>query len=477
MVVFATYPVYRESGVPWVARIPEHWGTAHLRYVTKIFNGMTPSRDRSDYWVKGTVPWLTSGQVNNYIVRQAREFVTIEAVKDNGLRLLPADSVVVGLYGQGKTRGSSAYTRISATINQALAGIVPGKELNGKYLHYILVAGRDYLRNEGRGGSQPNLNCAIVSAFSSLIPPAIEQEKIAAYLRAQDARIARFIKTKRDLIGLLTEQKLRIIDHAVTRGLDASVKLKPSGIEWLDEVPEHWEVVLLKHIADVRFSGVDKHSRDDETPVRLCNYTDVYKNDRITSDMDLMRATATTAETARLTLKGGDVILTKDSETPDDIGVPAWVPEDLPDVVCAYHLSLLRPRSTRVMGEFLFRAISSARIAQQFHVLATGVTRFALGKHDVKNAIIVLPPVEEQKLLCHWITDECQPLDDAIVRAEEEIKLIREYRDRLIFDVVTGQVDVRGWQPGPDDVVSDDDLAALGDDEIEPDEEGVDGDA
>ena len=117
----------------------------------------------------------------------------------------------------------------------------------------------------------------------------------------------------------------------------------------------------------------------------------------------------------------------------------------------------------------------SARTAQQFHVLATGVTRFALGKHDVKNAVIALPPVAEQETICRWITDECQPLDDAIARTEEEIKLIREYRDRLIADVVTGQVDVRGWQPGLDDVVDDTALSALGDD-LEDVTEEEDGD-
>ncbi|RMO26024.1 restriction endonuclease subunit S [Pseudomonas syringae] len=306
-------------------------------------------------------------------------------------------------------------------------------------------------------------------------PPRPEQDQIVAYLRAQDAHIARFIKTKRDLIKLITEQKLHIIDHAVTGGLDASVALKPSDVEWLGEVPKHWEVAFIKHIANVHFSGVDKHSHDDETPVRLCNYTDVYKNDRITDDMNLMRATATAAEIARLTLKAGDVILTKDSETPDDIGVPAWVPEDLPGVVCAYHLGLLRPVPDRVLGEFLFRAIGSARTAQQFHILATGVTRFALGKHDVKNAVIALPPVEEQQAICRWITDECRPLNDVIARTEDEIKLIREYRDRLIADVVTGQVDVRGWQPGSDDVMDDAALAALGDDQEDVIKEDGDG--
>lgn len=304
--------------------------------------------------------------------------------------------------------------------------------------------------------------------FASLalpVPPRAEQDQIVAYLRAQDAHIARFIKVKRELIGLLNEQKLQIIDHAVTRGLDASVTLKPSGIDWLGEVPEHWDVALLKHIADVRFSGVDKHSHGHETPVRLCNYTDVYKNDTITAKMELMRATATDVEISRLTLKAGDVIITKDSETPDDIAVPAWVPANLPGVVCAYHLGLLRPEADKVRGEFLFRALGSARIAEQFHVLATGVTRYALSKHDVKNAVIPLPSIDEQVSICRWIETECLPIDETIHRTEDEIKLIREFRDRLIADVVTGQVDVRGWVPGPDDVVADEELAALGDDD------------
>lgn len=312
---------------------------------------------------------------------------------------------------------------------------------------------------------------------SALIPPRTEQDQIVAYLRAQDVHIARLIKAKRDLITLLIEQKLRIIDHAVTQGINTSVALKPSGIEWLGDVPNHWDIALVKHVTDVRFSGVDKHSHDHEISVRLCNYTDVYKNDKITDDMALMRATATAGEIARLTLKAGDVIITKDSETPDDIAVPAWVPNGLPGVVCGYHLGLLRPEPGRIEGEFLFRAIGSARIAEQFHVLATGVTRFALGKHDIKNAVIPLPPIEEQKLICKWISDECKPLEEAILRAEDEIKLIREYRDRQIADVVTGQVDVRGWVPGPDDVVAEEDLAALGGDEdLNTDGEEDDGD-
>lgn len=452
------YPAYRDSGLPWAANLPDGWQV--------LRNGRLFA-----HRVQTGFPDLPILEVSLRTGVRVRDMENLKrkqvmSQKEKYKRAAKGD---IAYNMMRMWQGAVGPAPVDGLVSPAYVVVAPFDEANSSFYSYLFRT-TVYMRevNKFSRGIVADRNRLYWESFKqmpSLVPPRAEQDQIVAYLRAQDAHIARFIKAKRDLIALLTEQKLRIIDHAVTRGLDASAKLKPSGIEWLGDVPAHWEIALLKHISDVRFSGVDKHSHDDETPVRLCNYTDVYKNDRITADMDLMRATATSAEIARLTLKAGDVILTKDSETPDDIGVPAWVPESLPGVVCAYHLGLLRPEPDRVLGEFLFRAIGSVRIAQQFHVLANGVTRFALGKHDVKNSVIPLPPIPEQQAICAWIADECKPLDEAIARTESEIKLIREYRDRLIADAVTGQVDVRGWQPSPDDVVGDDELAALGDDE------------
>ena len=466
MMVASAYPNYRQPKMRWLPAVPEHWNEQRA----KTFFREVDERSKT-----GQEELLSVSHLTGVTPRSQKKVTMFKAASYIGSKLCrPGDIVINTLWAWMAALGASRHVGI---VSPAYGVYRPhhADSFNPAYLDYLLRT-RAYVaeyigRSTGIRSSRLRLSPTQFLDIVLIQPPRPEQDQIVAYLRAQDAYIARFIQAKRDLIKLLTEQKLRIIDHAVTRGLNSSVALRPSGIEWLGEVPEHWEVALIKHVADVRFSGVDKHSHDHETPVHLCNYTDVYKNDRITDNMDLMRATATTSEIGRLTLKAGDVILTKDSETPDDIGVPAWVTDDLPGVVCAYHLGLLRPVPDRVLGEFLFRAIGSARTAQQFHVLATGVTRFALGKHDVKNAVITLPPVEEQTTICRWITDECKPLDDAITRAEEEIKLIREYRDRLIADVVTGQIDVRGWQPGPEDVVDDAALAALGDENEEVTEE------
>ncbi|MDN3987026.1 restriction endonuclease subunit S [Zwartia vadi] len=461
---------YRASGLAWVGDIPSHWQTRRNRFLFREVDSRS---------VHGQETHLSMSQIHGLVPSQSLGRKSLQSESYAGGKLVAESDLVLnrlkahlGVFARAKQTGviSPDYSVFRSKSDVS----VPYCELLFKTPFYVAEFRR---RTKGIVEGFWRLYTDDFYDVSALIPPRTEQDQIVAYLRAQDVHIARLIKVKRDLIALLIEQKLRIIDHAVTRGINASVALKPSGIEWLGDVPNHWDVALVKHVADVRFSGVDKHSHDHEIPVRLCNYTDVYKNDKITDNMDLMRATATAGEIARLTLKAGDVIITKDSETPDDIAVPAWVPEGLPGVVCAYHLGLLRPDPGRIEGEFLFRAIGSARIAEQFHLLATGVTRFALGKHDVKNAVIALPPVEEQKAICKWIDDECKPLEDAIQRAEEEIKLIREYRDRQIADVVTGQVDVRGWVPGPDDVVTEEALAALGgDEEIDTDGEEDDGD-
>jgi type I restriction enzyme S subunit len=168
---------------------------------------------------------------------------------------------------------------------------------------------------------------------------------------------------------------------------------KDSGVAWLGCVPEHWEVRRLRNVAEMRVSNVDKHTRENELPVRLCNYIDVYKHDHIHLQMSFMHATAAADEIARFHLMPGDVLITKDSETWTDIGVPAIVTESANDLICGYHLARLRPRSEQIHGDYLFRALQSTDVARQFHVKANGVTRYGLSHAAIKSIWLPLPPL------------------------------------------------------------------------------------
>jgi type I restriction enzyme S subunit len=223
--------------------------------------------------------------------------------------------------------------------------------------------------------------------------------------------------------------------------LEPYPEVRESGVPWLGEVPEHWEVRRLRTITEIRVSNVDKHIKEGETPVRLCNYVDVYKNDRITERMDFMRATATSEEIAQSRLSWGDVLITKDSETWDDIAVPALVTEPASDLISGYHLALLRPLTGLVSGEYLFRALQSRAVACQFHVEAKGVTRYGLSHQAIGSVRLPLPHIPEQTAIVRYL-DYIDRRVRRYVRAKQKlIDLLEEEKQAIIHRAVTRGVD------------------------------------
>ena len=198
-------------------------------------------------------------------------------------------------------------------------------------------------------------------------------------------------------------------------------------------VPDGWQRVRLEDIADVAFSGVDKRTVEGELPVQLCNYTDVFYNRRISAGMDLMNATATASERDRWTLRMGDVLFTKDSETPDEIGIPALVADDMPGVLCGYHLRLARPQKNVVDGAFLAEALTSSESRKLFTRIANGVTRFGLTLDATKALPILLPPLPEQRAIAAVLDS----IDDAIEGAEAVIAATESLRCALLHDLLT----------------------------------------
>lgn len=231
---------------------------------------------------------------------------------------------------------------------------------------------------------------------------------------------------------------------------------KDSGIEWLGEVPRHWDCRRLKHIATAALSNVDKKTHEIEEPVRLCNYVDVYYNERITPALDFMEGTATNDEIRKFSLRSGDVLITKDSEAWDDIAVPAYVPSDLDGILCGYHLAQVRPRDGRVDGEYLFRAFLARGINDQFRVAATGITRYGLGKHWIDNALFLVPPIDEQRAIAAFLDCETARIDALIEKKRRQIELLNEKRAALISHVVTKGLD-------PNAPMKDSGIAWLGD--------------
>lgn len=220
-------------------------------------------------------------------------------------------------------------------------------------------------------------------------------------------------------------------------GETARSNLRP----WADILPSDWRKCRIDSVADVVFSNVDKHTHDHEVPVRLCNYVDVYRNDKITSCIDFMEATADQRERQRFQLQCGDVLITKDSETPDDIAIPALVAEDLTGVLCGYHLAMIRPRSERICGDYLACLHRSKQFRAQYEAIAVGVTRFGLPQYAFRAAFIPLPPISEQKLISAYLDKSCAALDTAVTIKRRQLEILESLRRSTIQRVVTHGLD------------------------------------
>lgn len=210
---------------------------------------------------------------------------------------------------------------------------------------------------------------------------------------------------------------------------------KEIGLDFLDSLPAHWDFRKLKFLSLVNFSNVDKHSFEEEIPVRLCNYVDVYKNDFIKPDMEFMKATASQSEIEKFVLRKGDVLITKDSESWEDIAVPALVTENMDDVLCGYHLAQIRPSS--ISGNFLFWVLGSATLNDQYKVEAHGITRYGLGKDSIENSIIPFPSLPEQQAIADFLDRKTAQIDTLIEKKQRQIDLLQEQRTALINHAIT----------------------------------------
>ena len=215
---------------------------------------------------------------------------------------------------------------------------------------------------------------------------------------------------------------------------------RDSGVEWLGKIPTHWKVIRLKTMASVQLSNVDKKSKAGQVPVKLCNYVDVYYNDRITAELEFMNATATPEQARRFLLRIGNVVITKDSESWDDIAVPAVVAEDLTDVLCGYHLAQIKPRPD-LDGRFLARQFSAIGVRDQFHIAANGITRFGLGGDAIRTGLFPIAPVEEQRAIAAFLDRETAKIDGLVARQERLIELLQKKRTALITRAVTRGLD------------------------------------
>lgn len=210
-----------------------------------------------------------------------------------------------------------------------------------------------------------------------------------------------------------------------------------SFLNWKKKLPSKWKALPLKAVANYSVSSVDKIIKEDEFPVLLCNYTDVYKNDFITGDIDFMKGSATKDEILKYKLEVGDVVITKDSESWDDIAIPALVLETTEDLICGYHLAIIKPDKEKINPSYLLRCLQSKEIRVQLELSSTGVTRYGLPKYEIGRTVLPIPTIEIQKAISFLVDNETGKIDKLIIAKTTQLKFLSEKRQTLITQMVT----------------------------------------
>ena len=289
------------------------------------------------------------------------------------------------------------------------------------FLKYYLLSyfGQKQIEQFQAGGNRQGLNFEQIKSFKLNIPPLPEQHKIAKILSTWDKAIS----TTEALIDNSKQQKKALMQQLLTG------KKRFPGFEG------EWEDKHLNEVAQVIVSPVDKKTIEGEFPVQLCNYTDVYYNIRITKKINFMKATAKQSEIDKYTLYVGDVIITKDSETPGDIAIPALVSEDLNGVVCGYHLAIVRTKKNKVDGAFLNYLFSIQKTRYYFFTLATGATRFGLSIGGINKAHFRFPSLEEQQKIASVLTNA----DNEIKLLKQQLADLKQEKKALMQQLLTGK--------------------------------------
>jgi type I restriction enzyme S subunit len=429
------YPEYKDSGVAWLGAVPGHWEVKRNKLFLREIN------ERSE---DGSEDLLTVSQYTGVTRRRdglavEGELLTNAASLVGYKRVRQNDLVMNIMLAWNASLGVSAVNGIASPaycVYRAKGSVDP------RFIHYLfrtpLFTGAFKTVSTGVVDSRLRLYPDVFFSLPSPLPPLPEQSAIVRFLDHADRRIRRYIRAKQKLIKLLEEQKQAIIHRAVTRGLDHDVRLKPSGVEWLGEVPEHWEVAALRH----RYSQclgkmLDSKRITGRHPRPYLRNTDV-QWDRINVE-NLPTMDIPPAEYSRYIVQPGDLLVCEGG----DVGRCAiW--SGAMDV-CGYQKALhrLRPLNpSRDVPRFMYFALRAAAKCNAFNDGHLSTIAHLTGD-KLRAHRFPFPPVAEQELLVTFLDYESRKVDQAISTAHREISLFHEYRTRLIADVVTGKLDVR----------------------------------
>jgi type I restriction enzyme, S subunit len=430
------YSGYKESGLPWVGLVPAHWSRERAKW---LFTRMARPVGDED----GVVTCFRDGMVTLRKNRRLRGFT--EAIYEFGYQGIRKGDLVI--HAMDAFAGAVGVSDSDGKATPVYAVCQPKTGINSHYYAFVVreMARSQWILALSRGIRERSTDFRYETFGGQRVPlpPPGEQAAIVRFLDWANGRLERAIRAKRKVIALLNEQKQGIIHRAVTRGLDDCVPINPSGIPWLGDMPRHWELVPLKSVCTIQ-SGVTLgkfYGRQHLTEFRYLRVANVQAG-RV--DLKTVKTIRLPQEEAkRSTLQVGDVLMTEGGD-PDKLGRGCVWKGQVSPCLHQNHVFAVRPNPARLLPEFLSALLSSHYAKLYFLRTAKQTTNLAsTNRTTIGRFRVLLPKVDEQVAILRALDAELRPVNASVSSLEREIELLREYRTRLVADVVTGKLDVR----------------------------------
>ena len=438
------YESYKASGTPWIGDMPSHWEKKRLRFVCEFRNGYTPSKANQDFWTDGTIPWYRMEDIRDSgrFLNEAKQYVTEEAVKGQGL--FEAGSFILATTA---TIGEHAMLIVDSLANQQFTNLKIRKSLvhscHKKFFFYYLFLIDEFCKSSTRTATFPAMNMEDLRNFDVAIPPLVEQKAIAAYLDRKCESIDKAIATQERRIALLSELKQSIITEAVTRGLNPDALLKDSGIDWIGPIPERWEVMPLKYTANkvgCCFIDGDWIESDviTEDGIRYITTGNVgvleYKEQGVGYISE-----ETFHELGCTEVFSGDILISRLNEP---IGRACILPDLNSRVITSVDNVIFRPDTELYDKSYLVYYLNNSRFTEHANLEARGATMHRMSRTMLGHQHIVVPPITEQRAISDYLEKKCSRIDSAIAKTKREIELLREFKQSVITEAVTGKIKV-----------------------------------
>ena len=432
------YPEYKNSGVQWIGEIPESWEVHKLKRFSRIETGNTPSKEDERYYEDGNFPWIRPDELKEF---QPISDSNIKLNKDGKklARKIPKNSILVCCIG---SLGKIGIAGKELATNQQINSIILNEErCKFQFVKYIIFNSKKEMERIGNANVVSIVNKSQQGEISYCLPPFPQQTTIAKFLDKKTAEISKLIEKDKKLIELLKEKRTALINHAVTKGLDPNANMKDSGIDWIGEIPEGWEVNKIKNTNYVKgrigWHGLTSEEYQDEGAF-LVTGTDFF-NGHIDWSSCHHVSWERYKEDPYIHLKENDVLITKDGT----IGKVALI-EDLPDKATLNSgVFVIRPLKKKHISRFMFWILNSLVFEKFFDYVKRGATISHLYQETFERFIFPIPSLDEQKAIAEYLDKETLKIDKTIHKIQKKIKLLEEYKKSLIHHTVTGKVDVR----------------------------------